>query len=246
MNDAVDMSFTDLVAKLNEIETRETAERRAKHKVQVENANRNKSKKVRSIKEGLDQALLMQENVLGVTNEEPLGFISPDLFNNKEAKAEVAETDQYSASNSRALMVQLDNMHTKMQKKVEEIYATDNGDLQDQITTMLKVLDNLNSVIARAMKIIPAPQYDSKYNEETDLDEELTFENYALAAAEAAEKGEKEFEYPKGSGKMHPVTISDKAAKKITDDIHAEGYSKHKKGTPKYKRHMAAMHAAKG
>ena len=241
MNDAVDMSFTDLVAKLNEIETRETAERRAKHKVQVENANRNKSKKVRSIKEGLDQALLMQENVLGVTNEEPLGFISPDLFNNKEAKAEVAETDQYSASNSRALMVQLDNMHTKMQKKVEEIYATDNGDLQDQITTMLKVLDNLNSVIARAMKIIPAPQYDSKYNEETDLDED-----YALAAAEAAEKGEKEFEYPKGSGKMHPVTISDKAAKKITDDIHAEGYSKHKKGTPKYKRHMAAMHAAKG
>jgi hypothetical protein len=159
---------------------------------------------------------------------------------------DINEADQYSASNSRALMVQLDNMHTQMQKKVEEIYATDNGDLQDQITTMLKVLDNLNSVIARAMKIIPAPQYDSKYNEETDLDEELTFENYALAAAEAAEKGEKEFEYPKGSGKMHPVTISDKAAKKITDDIHAEGYSKHKKGTPKYKRHMAAMHAAKG
>jgi hypothetical protein len=160
MNDAVDMSFTDLVAKLNEIETRETAERRAKHKVQVENANRNKSKKVRSIKEGLDQALLMQENVLGVTNEEPLGFISPDLFNNKEAKAEVAETDQYSASNSRALMVQLDNMHTQMQKKVEEIYATDNGDLQDQITTMLKVLDNLNAVIARSMKVIPAAEYD--------------------------------------------------------------------------------------
>ena len=55
---------------------------------------------------------------------------------------DINEADQYSASNSRALMVQLDNMHTQMQKKVEEIYATDNGDLQDQITTMLKVLDN--------------------------------------------------------------------------------------------------------
>tara|TARA_B110000305_G_scaffold217301_1_gene256535 strand:+ start:578 stop:1303 length:726 start_codon:yes stop_codon:yes gene_type:complete len=240
MNDAVDMSFTDLVAKLNEIETRETAERRAKHKVQVENANRNKSKKVRSIKEGLDQALLMQENVLGVTNEEPLGFISPDLFNNKESKAEVAETDQYSASNSRALMVQLDNMHTKMQKKVEEIYASDNGDLQDQITTMLKVLDDLNAVIARSMKIIPAPQYDSKYNEET------TFENFALAAAEAQQGGNTEFEYPKGSGKMHPVKISKAAAEKITDDIQTEGNSPHKKGTPKYKKHMAAIHASKG
>jgi len=182
-----------------------------------------------------------------ITDVTPKGYGPTDESKEDKMKFnDISEQDQYSASNSRALMVQLDNMHTKMQKKVEEIYASDNGDLQDQITTMLKVLDNLNSVIARAMKIIPAPQYDSKYNEETDLDEELTFENYALAAAEAAEKGEKEFEYPKGSGKMHPVTISDKAAKKITDDIHAEGYSKHKKGTPKYKRHMAAMHAAKG
>jgi hypothetical protein len=73
---------------------------------------------------------------------------------------DINEADQYSASNSRALMVQLDNMHTQMQKKVEEIYATDNGDLQDQITTMLKVLDNLNAVIARSMKVIPAAEYD--------------------------------------------------------------------------------------
>jgi len=32
-------------------------------------------------------------------------------------------------------------------------------------------------------------------------------ENFVLAADEARDKGEKEFEYPKGSGKMHPVTI---------------------------------------
>ena len=32
-------------------------------------------------------------------------------------------------------------------------------------------------------------------------------ENFVLAADEAKDKGDDEFEYPKGSGKMHPVTI---------------------------------------
>ena len=176
-----------------------------------------------------------------ITDVTPKGYGPTDESKEDKMKFnDISEQDQYSASNSRALMVQLDNMHTKMQKKVEEIYASDNGDLQDQITTMLKVLDDLNAVIARSMKIIPAPQYDSKYNEET------TFENFALAAAEAQQGGNTEFEYPKGSGKMHPVKISKAAAEKITDDIQTEGNSPHKKGTPKYKKHMAAIHASKG
>lgn len=37
---------------------------------------------------------------------------------------------------------------------------------------------------------------------EADVDE-----NFVLAADEAKDKGDKEFEYPKGSGEMHPVTI---------------------------------------
>jgi len=176
-----------------------------------------------------------------ITDVTPKGYGPTDESKEDKMKFnDISEQDQYSASNSRALMVQLDNMHTKMQKKVEEIYASDNGDLQDQITTMLKILDSLNAVIARSMKIIPAPQYDSKYNEET------TFENFALAAAEAQQGGNTEFEYPKGSGKMHPVKISKAAAEKITDDIQTEGNSPHKKGTPKYKKHMAAIHASKG
>jgi hypothetical protein len=32
-------------------------------------------------------------------------------------------------------------------------------------------------------------------------------ENFVLAADEAKDNGEEDFEYPKGSGKMHPVTI---------------------------------------
>ena len=39
------------------------------------------------------------------------------------------------------------------------------------------------------------------------MKEEDMGENFVLAADEARDKGEKEFEYPKGSGKMHPVTI---------------------------------------
>ena len=40
-----------------------------------------------------------------------------------------------------------------------------------------------------------------------NMKEEGVDENFVLAADEARDKGEKEFEYPKGSGKMHPVTI---------------------------------------
>ena len=48
MSDNVaNMSFTDLVAKLNEIEKRDTAERRKNHKIQVEAAKVKKSKVVK-------------------------------------------------------------------------------------------------------------------------------------------------------------------------------------------------------
>ena len=40
------------------------------------------------------------------------------------------------------------------------------------------------------------------FNEEKDMGE-----SFVLAADEARDKGKKQFEYPKGSGKMHPVTI---------------------------------------
>ena len=43
-------------------------------------------------------------------------------------------------------------------------------------------------------------------------------ENFALAAADAGARGDKEFEYPKGSGKMHKVTMNKKTADKISDE----------------------------
>lgn len=43
-------------------------------------------------------------------------------------------------------------------------------------------------------------------------------ENFALAAADAKARNEKEFEYPKGSGKMHKTTMDKKTADKISDE----------------------------
>ena len=43
-------------------------------------------------------------------------------------------------------------------------------------------------------------------------------ENFEVAAADADKDGKKEFEYPKGSGKMHPVTIKKKNADAINNE----------------------------
>jgi hypothetical protein len=48
--------------------------------------------------------------------------------------------------------------------------------------------------------------------------EEQAFEDYKMAAAQCAAEGGKEFEYPKGSGKMHPCTMSKDTANKILAD----------------------------
>ncbi len=51
--------------------------------------------------------------------------------------------------------------------------------------------------------------YEKKVAKEFDESEETTESNaFVLAADNAKDKGKKEFEFPKGSGKMHPVTIS--------------------------------------
>ena len=48
--------------------------------------------------------------------------------------------------------------------------------------------------------------------------EEQAFEDFKMAAANAAAKGEKEFEYPKGSGKKHPVKMDKGTAAKLLAD----------------------------
>ena len=51
-----------------------------------------------------------------------------------------------------------------------------------------------------------------------DIEEDPAFEDFKMAAANAAAKGEKEFEYPKGSGKKHPTKMDKGTAAKLLAD----------------------------
>tara|TARA_B100001248_G_scaffold84511_2_gene61604 strand:- start:13851 stop:16463 length:2613 start_codon:yes stop_codon:yes gene_type:complete len=59
----------------------------------------------------------------------------------------------------------------------------------------------------------------AKFNQETPMTEyERAFEDFKMAAANAAAKGEKDFEYPKGSGKKHPTKMDKATAAKLLAD----------------------------
>ncbi|MBJ33696.1 MAG: hypothetical protein CMC89_03105 [Flavobacteriaceae bacterium] len=59
----------------------------------------------------------------------------------------------------------------------------------------------------------------AEFNQEAPMTEyERAFEDFKMAAANAAAKGEKDFEYPKGSGKKHPVKMDKGTAAKLLAD----------------------------
>ena len=59
----------------------------------------------------------------------------------------------------------------------------------------------------------------AEFNQETPMTEyERAFEDFKMAAANAAAKGEKDFEYPKGSGKKHPTKMDKATAAKLLAD----------------------------
>ena len=59
----------------------------------------------------------------------------------------------------------------------------------------------------------------AEFNQEAPMTEyERAFEDFKMAAANAAAKGEKEFEYPKGSGKKHPTKMDKGTAAKLLAD----------------------------
>ena len=59
----------------------------------------------------------------------------------------------------------------------------------------------------------------AEFNQDAPMTEyERAFEDFKMAAANAAAKGEKDFEYPKGSGKKHPVKMDKGTAAKLLAD----------------------------
>lgn len=293
MSDNVaNMSFTDLVAKLNEIEKRDTAERRKNHKIQVETA---KNKKTKSIKEGLRKALKeaeeIQENILGMTAEVPIAITTPtveeatddlerfevgdtvipkeegpgqapgkcikveedyctvkfadgstETYRHDELEATDAknlpedDTADYEKVNARQVRKHIADIRfdvAEIEDKISQLAEKDNGDLTDQITTMKKHSDGLYAVLSRAMSIVPT--YEDADLEEDDMNEAIPYMYKLQQDGKSVEEIAKELN----------MTVD--AVKAAMSKQHAdEGYSKHPKGSKKYKQHMAAMHAAKG
>lgn len=293
MSDNVaNMSFTDLVAKLNEIEKRDTAERRKNHKIQVETA---KNKKTKSIKEGLRKALKeaeeIQENILGMTAEVPIAITTPtveeatddlerfevgdtvipkeegpgqapgkcikvegdkctvkfadgseETFAHDELEATDAknlpedDTADYEKVMARQVRKHIADIRfdvAEIEDKISQLAEKDNGDLTDQITTMKKHSDGLYAVLSRAMSIVPT--YEDADLEEDDMNEAIPYMYKLQQDGKSVEEIAKELN----------MTVD--AVKAAMSKQHAdEGYSKHPKGSKKYKQHMAAMHAAKG
>ena len=80
-------------------------------------------------------------------------------------------------------------------------FATASGKSRDSVVGFLNGLDE--DAVGQGIKFFGA---------------KIAKENFTVAAADAEEEGKKEFEYPKGSGKMHPVTIKSKNADKINKE----------------------------
>ena len=75
-----------------------------------------------------------------------------DPHNNESISEEVPR--QYTLPISKHL-VKLDNMQDAMRRQVLMIPEMDDGDLTDQVTTMLKLLDKFDEVMMRSFAIIP-------------------------------------------------------------------------------------------
>jgi hypothetical protein len=113
------------------------------------------------------------------------GTVQPDI---KED-----DTDDYEKVNARQMRKRIADIRfdvADIEDKISQLSEKDNGDLTDQISTMMKYSQGLYSVLSRAMKIVPV--YEGELNEApgareiAEIDkkyEELTDENQHGAAA---------------------------------------------------------------
>ena len=101
------------------------------------------------------------------------------------------------------------------------------GDMWDEVhkddeqNELMIMPDYENEFETQADQIVSG----AEFNQDVQMTEyERAFEDFKMAAANAAAKGEKEFEYPAGSGKKHPTKMNKaKAAKLLADSQTNEG-----------------------
>ena len=128
------------------------------------------------------------------------------------AEMNEAPTDQYTKPISRHL-VKIDNMHSAMRRAVNQIHKMDDGDLTDQVVTMLKLLDKFEEVMQRSFAIIPESTESLDIKEDADVKaqyDELTDENQHGEAALLL-------------AKTYGTELEEKLIKAIMDVHHARG-----------------------
>ena len=74
--------------------------------------------------------------------------------------------------------------------------------------------EKMDAIISQSKHEAPADDSDEQMTSE-----EQAFEDYKMAAAQAAKDGKKEFEYPPKSGKMHDTKMDPEVAKKILGEL---------------------------
>ena len=84
--------------------------------------------------------------------------------------------------------------------------------------TKEEIIDPEVEYAQRMDDIVASAKHETNPQEEY----ERAFEDFKMAAANAAAKGEKDFEYPKGSGKKHPVKMDKGTAAKMLADAGEE------------------------
>ena len=97
---------------------------------------------------------------------EQIGKIKDEHNKKKKITADVNEQEdleKINAGKMRRRIADIRFMVADMEDQISELVHLDNGDLTDQINTMMKYSEGLYSVLSRAMKIVPV--YEGEMNE---------------------------------------------------------------------------------
>ena len=91
----------------------------------------------------------------------------------KESVHDVDVTEDYDPDSSYRRLKNMQKVVLGLGRSIEDLYNNDNGDLQDQIQTMTKLVDQFEEVLKRSYRILPIGANESVINEvsKAEIDE---------------------------------------------------------------------------
>tara|TARA_Y100000114_G_scaffold27835_1_gene23409 strand:+ start:217 stop:756 length:540 start_codon:yes stop_codon:yes gene_type:complete len=70
-----------------------------------------------------------------------------------QKESTVKENPEFNDMNR--VLIQIDNLHSQLERKITDLVNVNNGDLTDQIITMDELMEKFNAVIKRSFAIVP-------------------------------------------------------------------------------------------